>query len=92
MSPVGGADFHRPADVHQAIDQRIGNATHGHGQTAGHAAFAGTAEGRGLNGFDGLIQIGIGHDDEMVFRPAGGLHSLAVARAGFINVLGHIRC
>ncbi len=68
----------------------IGNAADGHGQTAGHAAFAGTAEGRSLNGFDSLIEIGVGHDDEVVFRAAGGLHALAVARAGFVNVLGDV--
>jgi hypothetical protein len=35
-----------------------------------------------------LLQIGVGHDDQVVLRAAGRLHALAVLRPGFIDVLG----
>ena len=53
---------------------------------AGHAAFAGAAEGAGLEGGDGLVEVGVGHDDQVVFRTAGGLDAFAVLRAGFVDV------
>ena len=37
---------------------------------------------------DGLIQIGVGHDDQVILRAAGRLHAFAVLRAGFVDVLG----
>ncbi len=40
---------------------------------------------------DGLVEVGIGHDDQMVLRPAGRLHALAVLRAGLVDVLGDRR-
>ena len=86
---IGRTDFHFRADIDQTIDERVADFSDRHGETAGHAAFAGAAERGRLNGFDCLIQIGIGHDDEMVLRAAGGLHSLAVRRAGGVNVLGN---
>ncbi len=70
------------------FDQILGDIADGNSDGAGHAAFAGAAEGRGLHGGGGLIEVGIGHDDQMILRPAGGLNALAVAGAGFVNILG----
>jgi hypothetical protein len=51
-------------------------------------AFTGAAEGAGGEGGNGLVEVGIRHDDEMVFGAAGSLDALAVARAGFVDVFG----
>src|SRR5208282_5034963 len=83
------ADLHALGRRAEPFDQRIGDLTDWHGDAAGHAALAGTSEGRKLERADGLIEIGIGHDDEMVLGAAGGLHSLAVLCARQVNMPGH---
>ena len=52
---VGPTFIVRPT-FDQAFDQRIADFADRHGHAAGHAAFAGAAEGGGLNGFDGLTR------------------------------------
>ena len=37
----------------------------------------------------GLVEVGVGHDDQVVLRPAGRLDPLAVPRAGLVDVPGH---
>ena len=38
-----------------------------------------------------LVEVGVGHDDQVVLGPAGRLHALAVPRAGLVDVLRHGR-
>ena len=40
---------------------------------------------------DGLVEVGVGHDDQMVLGPAGRLNPLAVPRAGLVDVPRHRR-
>jgi len=56
------------------------------GGGAGHAAFAGAAEGGLDDAARGILGIGIGHDDDVIFRAAIGLHALAVLGAHFVDV------
>ncbi len=74
--------------LHQAIDQRVARCADRHGQAAGHAALPGAAVGAGGEGLDGLIDVGVGHDDQVVLRAAGRLDPFAVGRAGLVDVLG----
>ena len=82
---VGRADLHRLRRRAEPLDQSIGHVPDRHGDAAGHAALAGAAERRGLQRPDGLVEVGVGHDDQMVLGPAGRLHALAVPRAGFVD-------
>ena len=77
---VGRADAQLAGVVDEAFDHRIARLADGHGHAAGHAPLAGAAEGRRGERFHGLIQLGVGHDDEVVLRAAGRLHALAVLR------------
>ena len=88
---VGAADLHLARLVDEVVDQAHGNVADADGDGAGHAALAGAAEGAGLQRVDGLVEVGIGHDDEMVFGAAGSLHALAVFGAGFVNVFRNSR-
>ncbi len=72
----------------ELLDQRFTHMPHGDGDAAGHAALAGAAERREFDRTDGLVDISVGHDDQMILGTAGCLHPLAVARAGFIDRAG----
>ena len=75
---VGRADAQLAGVVDQAFDDRVARLADRHGHAAGHAPLAGAAVGRRGERLHGLIHVGVGHDDEMVLRPAGRLHALAV--------------
>ena len=85
---VGRAD----ADFRDDIDERGKNGVRGvadgDGGGTGHAAFTGAPKG----GFDqtggGVGDVRIGHNEDEIFRPAGGLHAFAVGGAGFEDVFG----
>ena len=64
-------------------------AAHGHDDGQGHAALAGGAEGGGGDVLGGEVQVGVGHDDGVVVRPAQGLDALAVGDAGVLDDVGH---
>ena len=68
-------------DVDEAFDDGVARLADRHRHAARHAALAGAAVGRRDERLHRLIQVGIGHDDEMVLRAAGRLHALAVRRA-----------
>ena len=73
------------------IHHRIADRADSHGDAAGHAPLSGTAERRSSQPLDGQVQLGIGHDDQVVLRPAGRLHALAVVGRRFVHVPGN-RC
>ena len=39
---------------------------------------------------DGLVKIGVGHDDQVILGPAGRLHPFAVMRARLVDGSGDI--
>src|ERR1044072_2294943 len=69
----------------------ISGAADWHGHAARHTTLARTAESRKLQSLHRLFQIRIGHDDQVVFRAARGLNSLAVGGARLIDVPGNCR-
>ncbi len=56
-----------------------------------HAALAAGTVGGAHQRADGIVDVGIGHDDRMVLRAAERLHALAVGRGGPVDVFGHWR-
>ena len=52
----------------------------------GHAPLPRATKCTRLQRRNRLIEVGVRHDDQMVLRPAGGLHALAVLGAGFVDV------
>ncbi len=56
-----------------------------------HAAFARRSEGRTAQVGDGLVQIGVGHDDAVIFRAAHGLHALSSRDAAIIDIMSDVR-
>ena len=59
-----------------------------HRDRAGEAALAGGAEGRGHDRRDGHLEVGVGHHDERVLRPAERLEALAGGRRALGDVAG----
>ena len=83
--PSVGPTCHRLRTLAEFLDQRFSDMPNRHGDAACHAALAGTTKRRQLDRPDGLVEIRVRHDDQMVLRPAGRLHPLAVPRAVFID-------
>jgi hypothetical protein len=88
---VGRADAEFAHVFNEPFDDWVARFSDGHGDAAGHAALAGTAIGTCGERFDGLIHVGVGHDDEVVFRTAGRLDALAGRRAALVYVFGDRR-
>ncbi|MDT4820639.1 hypothetical protein FQZ97_537850 [compost metagenome] len=61
---------------------------HEDGHADSHAALAGRTVGGADQGVHHLVDIGVGHDHQVVLRAAQGLDALAVARAGLVDVIG----
>ena len=81
------ADLQRAHLRRQLLDEPVGGVvTHGQNGRDRHAALAGRAIGRAHGGIDGLVHIGVGHDDHVVLRAAQRLHALAVGAAARIDV------
>src|SRR6476660_6969928 len=70
------------------IEQWSGHLTDGYQDAPRKTSLAGSAESGADDGLGGFVEVGIGHDDEMVFRAAQRLHALAVFSGVLINVLG----
>ena len=85
LTSVGPTLIARAASTNEG-NKSIGGCADGERGRARHAAFAGTTEGGGRESFDGARDVGVGHDDDVVFRSAIGLDAFAVAGAGFENV------
>ena len=60
----------------------------GHRDRDRHAAFAGRAVAGADQRIDGLVHVGVGHDDHVVFRAAEALHAFAGRAAARVDVLG----
>ena len=88
---VSRAHFHSSGGLAEPIDQRIGDLADRYRDAACHAALARTTKRRELERAHSLVEIGIGHDDQMVFGAARRLHSLAVLRSRRIDVAGDRR-
>jgi hypothetical protein len=56
-----------------------------------HAALAGRAVTRADERIDGLIHVGIGHDNHMVLGSAKALHARSNSRAARVNIFGNRR-
>jgi hypothetical protein len=67
----------------------VGHIAHQHRHGNGHAALTGRTVGRANQRIDHLVDVGIGHHDHVVLGATQGLHALAVARTGFVNVVGN---
>ena len=78
-----------------ALDQLgqdfVGHIAHQHGHADRHAALARRAVACTNQRVHGLVDVGIGHDDQVVFCAAQGLHALAVVRTCFVDVIGNRR-
>ena len=83
---VGRADPHPPGQVAEPINQAISDGPHWQGHAPGHAALPGATEGRRLHRPGCLVEVGVGHDDQVVLGPARRLHPLALPGAGLIHV------
>ena len=86
---VGRADPHPPGQVAEPVNQAIGDAPDRQGQAPGHAPLPGAAEGRRLHRPGRLVEVGVGHDDQVVLGPARRLHPLAVPGAGLVDMPCH---
>ena len=75
----------------QHADQRVRRRTHRDRDRDRHAAFACRAIGGAHQGIYRLLEIGVGHDDHMVFSAAERLHALSRRRAGAIDIFGDRR-
>jgi hypothetical protein len=69
----------------------VGHVAHQHRHRDRHAALAGRAVARADQRVDRLVDVGVGHHHHVVLRAAQGLHALAVARAGLVDVVGDRR-
>ena len=93
------ATLFKPWTNAQLSDQRLqsGNQFIGrvvaddHRHRQRHATLASRAECAAHQGIDRRVQIGVRHDDGLVFRRAEGLHPLAVGTGGSIDMFRHRR-
>ena len=85
---VGGTDFEAAGGFDEGGEHGFFRRADDDGGGPGHATFTGAAEG----GFDeaarGILHIRIGHEDDVIFGAAIGLHAFAVLGAGLVNVPG----
>ena len=88
----GGADLQRFNTGNELFHQTVGGVfTDRNGNRDRHAAFASRTVASADQRIDGLVHVGIRHDEEMVLRTAEALHALAVRAAAAIDVLGNRR-
>ena len=80
--------FERADSLRELLDELVGDVADGDGDRDRHAALAGRAVARADERVGGLVEIGVGHHDQVVLRAAERLHALAVPRAVRIDVLG----
>ena len=64
---------------------------HRDGDTDRHAALTGAAVARADQRVDGLVQVGVGHDDHVVFGATKALCALPVRGRGGVDVLRDVR-
>ena len=69
--------------------EALGHIAHQNGHADGHAALAGRAVCGTYEGIDGLVNVGIRHDDHVVFGATQGLNTFAMASAVFIQTVGN---
>ena len=73
----------------QAFDQSIGHVADRDGDRDRHAALARRTVGGTDQCVDGLVEVDIGHDDEVVLGTAERLDALAGGATGSVDGLGH---
>ena len=69
----------------QAVDQLVEDRAEADHPGGGRALLAGVAEGAGHDGRDGLVEVGVGVDDDGVLAAHLGHHPLDVALAGLVD-------
>ena len=85
-------DLQRGDPRRQLVDQAIGSLlANWDGDGDGHAALAGGAVAGAHQGIDGLVHVGIGHDDHVILGTTQRLHPFAVGSAGRIDIFGDRR-
>ena len=74
--------------AHHRVRHFIADARH---NRDGHAAFAAGAVSRAQQGVDCVVQVGVRHDDGVIFRAPQGLHPFTMGRSGAVDVFRHRR-
>ena len=83
-----GADLEGLDAGDELFDQRVGGGlAHGDGDRDRHAALAGRTVAGADQRIDGLVEIGVGHDDHVVLGAAEALDAFAVRAAAAVDVL-----
>ena len=77
-----------PIRAREPLDERVGDVADCDRDRDRHAALARRAVAGADERVDGLVEIRVGHHDEMVLRAAERLDALAVLRAVRVDVLG----
>ena len=80
-----------PIRAASLLDERVADVADCDRDGDRHAALAGRAVAGADQRVGGLVEIRVGHHDEMVLRAAERLHALAVLRAVRVDVLGDRR-
>jgi hypothetical protein len=83
---IRGPDFHRAPGAAEPIDELVRDPADRDGNAARHAPFASAAERRELQGLDGLLQVGVGHDNQVILGAPRRLNALPVRRASLVDV------
>ena len=83
---IAGAHHQFFGALFQFGHDHIGYLTHRNHGGDRHTALASRAIGCSHDCIRGEIQLGIGHHNGVIFGTAQGLHTLAVARGGFVNI------
>src|SRR6185295_2146092 len=90
---VAGArvDLQRLCALGKFLHQLVGDASHGYRNRDSHAALPCRTVGCADQRIDGLVEIGVRHDHQMILRAAEGLHTFAACGPGAIDVFGNWR-
>ena len=83
------ADLERGDLLGQFVLELIVGVADADGDRRRQAALAGAAVSRAQDIADAGFDIGIGHDGDVIFGAALGLDAFAIARASFVDDLGH---
>ena len=86
---IAAADFQRFGFGDQ-VGQPLLRLAHQHHHRQGHAALARCAKGGTGNGVQGLLFIGIGQHDGVVFCAHHALHALAVQAGAVVHMRAHV--
>src|SRR5690606_14455845 len=72
---------------YQGRNDFLADVAHQNGYRGGHATFAGRTIGCPNQGVYRALDVGVGHDNHVIFSTAQGLYTLAKMCAAFVDVL-----